>query len=66
MKAPSGAEKKLTWTQAAGYLGVSTRKMGALVKEGVVEATVDPLDRRRPLIPVSSLDGLKRRSLGRP
>jgi hypothetical protein len=63
MKATS-AEKKLTKTQAAAYLGISTRKMGDLVKEGVVEATVDPLDRRRHLILVSSLDELKRRSLG--
>lgn len=39
--------------------------MGALVKEGAVEVTVDPLDRRRHLIPVSSLDELKRRSLGK-
>lgn len=58
-------EKKLTKTQAAAYLGVSTRKMGALVREGTVEATADPLDRRRHLIPVSSLDELKRRSLGK-
>lgn len=64
MKAPSG-EKKLTTTQAAAYLGVSTRKMSSLVKEGAVEATVDPLDRRRHLILVSSLDELKRRSLGK-
>ena len=55
MKATS-AEKKLIKTQAAAYLGISTRKIGVLVKEGVVEATVDPPDRRWHLILVSSLD----------
>lgn len=65
MKATSGGEKKLTKTQAAAYLGVSTRKMGAMIKEGLVKATVDPLDRRRHLILVSSLDELKRQSLGK-
>jgi hypothetical protein len=64
MKATS-AEKKLTKTQAAAYLGVSTRKMGAMVKEGLVKATVDPLDRRRHLILFSSLNELKRHSLGK-
>lgn len=64
MKAASRGEKKLTKTQAAAYLGVSTRKMGAMVKEGLVKATADPLDRRRHLILVSSLDELKRQSLG--
>lgn len=65
MKATSKDEKKLTTTQAAAYLGVSTRKMGSLIKEGVVEATVDPLDRRRHLILIRSLDELKLRSLGK-
>jgi hypothetical protein len=63
MKAPLRGEKRLTKTQAAHYLGVSPRKLGGLVKEGILKATPDVLDRRRHLISVSSLDELKRRSL---
>jgi hypothetical protein len=65
MKAPVGDERKLTKTQAAHYLGVSPRKLGSLVKEGILKATPDVLDRRRHLISVSSLEELQRRSLGK-
>lgn len=65
MTSGSQDERKLTLQEAARYLGVSRRKMGGLVKDGEVEFTIDPLDRRRHLVGVSQLDELKRRSVGR-
>lgn len=50
-------------TEAAAYLGVSTRKMSHMLSEGALKFTVDPLDKRRKLVRVSDLDELKKASL---
>lgn len=64
MKSLTKKERKMTLTQAAGYLGISTRKMAQMVKDGEIKnVTVDPLDKRRRLVEVRHLDELKRRSL---
>lgn len=56
----------MTLTQAAGYLGISTRKMAQMVRDGEIKnVTVDPLDKRRRLVEVRQLDSLRRRSLGK-
>lgn len=55
----------MTATQAAAYLGVSTRKLGSLLKDKVIAYSVDPLDKRRRLLNVSDLDELKMKSLGK-
>ena len=65
MKTPKGDEGKMTLTQAAGYLGISLRKMSQMVKDGEVQHTVDPLDRRRKLISVKQLNDLRSQSLGK-
>jgi excisionase family DNA binding protein len=57
-------ERKMTLTQAASYLGISTRKMAQMVRDGEIKnVTIDPLDKRRRLVEVRQLDELKRRSL---
>lgn len=63
MKSPARDNRKMTFTGAAAYLGVSPRKMGRIVKEQGLEFTVDPLDRRRKLLKVKDLDKLKEASL---
>jgi excisionase family DNA binding protein len=64
MKSSSGSRKWMTLTEAAAYLGVSTRKMSQMVKDGAIKnVVVDPLDKRRRLVAVSQLDDLKQRSL---
>lgn len=55
----------MTLTQAAAYLGISTRKMAQMVRDGEISVTVDPLDKRRRLVEVRQLDDLRRRSLGK-
>lgn len=65
MQESSGEEQVMTMTQAIRYLGVSPRKMSALIREKVIEYSIDPLDNRRKLLKVRDLDELKRRSLGK-
>lgn len=64
MKSPTRDNRKMTFTRAAAYLGVSPRKMGRIAKEQGLKVTVDPLDRRRKLLKVKDLDKLKEASLG--
>jgi excisionase family DNA binding protein len=66
MKSPPKDSRKMTLTQAAAYLGISTRKMAQMVRDGEIRnVTVDPLDKRRRLVEVRQLDDLRRRSLGK-
>jgi excisionase family DNA binding protein len=66
MKSSTKKERMMTLTQAADYLGISTRKIAQMVKDGEIKnVTVDPLDKRRRLVKVRQLDDLKRRSLGK-
>ncbi len=55
----------MTLAEAARYLNVSPRKVGSMVKAGIIQAKPDPLDRRRRLVLVADLDSLKRESLNR-
>jgi excisionase family DNA binding protein len=65
MSSPSDNERKMTLGEAAQYLNVSPRKVGSMVKAGLIQAKPDPLDRRRRLVLVADLDSLKRESLNR-
>jgi excisionase family DNA binding protein len=66
MKSTPEDIRKMTLAQAASYLGISTRKMSQLVRDGVIKnVTVDPLDNRRRLVEVRQLDSLRRRSLSK-
>jgi excisionase family DNA binding protein len=55
----------MTLAEAARYLNVSPRKVGSMVKAGLIQVKTDPLDRRRRLVLVADLDSLKRESLNR-
>ena len=65
MKSSSDNEKKMTLSEAARYLSVSPRKVGQLVKDGHIQYSIDPLDKRRHLVLVEDLDRLKQASLNR-
>lgn len=52
----------LSLKDAAAYLGISTVKMGRLIKEGTVSYTTDPLDKRVKLIKRADVDRLRRES----
>ena len=63
MNSSSDNQRKMALHEAARYLNVSPRKMGQMIKEGVISFTIDPLDKRRRLVRVGDLDSLKRASL---
>jgi excisionase family DNA binding protein len=66
MKSSPKDSRKMTLTQAAGYLGISTRKMAQMVRDGEIKnVTVDPLDKRRRLVEVRQLDALRQRSMSK-
>lgn len=48
--------------EAARYLGVSAGKVRRLVEEGRLGCDIDPLDKRRRLVKVADLEGLKQSS----
>jgi excisionase family DNA binding protein len=52
-------QKTVTVTEAAQRLGVSRSKIWSLLREGVLEAERNPLDKRQKLIPVASLQKLQ-------
>ena len=51
----------LTVGEAAEYLGVSRTKVWTMVKEGVLMAAQNPLDKREHLIPLHDLQQLRNR-----
>jgi predicted DNA-binding transcriptional regulator AlpA len=53
------SEERVTMREAAAILGVSHAKMWQLVKEGVVSAEPNPLDRRQKLLRRADLETLK-------
>ncbi len=54
----------MTVAEAQRELGVSKVKMSKLLREGLLHATPDPLDKRSKLIPRAEVDALKARSRG--
>ena len=65
MRATDHTETKLTFTEAAAYLGVSHRKITQMAKNGEIKFTIDPLDKRRKLVKLADLKQLKHASLNR-
>jgi excisionase family DNA binding protein len=49
----------LTVTEAAAFLGVSRTTVWAMVRDGRLPASPDPVDRRRKRIPRAALAGLR-------
>lgn len=49
----------VTTTQATAYLGVSSKTMSRLIRDGVVKTYDHPLDRRKKLVRFADLAALK-------
>ena len=53
------AREWMTTTEATVYLGISSKTMTRLIREGVVETHNHPLDRRKKLVKFADIDSLK-------
>ncbi len=51
----------ITTTQATAYLGVSTKTMSRLIRDGVIQTHDHPLDRRKKLVRFAEVAELKAR-----
>ncbi|MDQ3803222.1 MAG: helix-turn-helix domain-containing protein [Acidobacteriota bacterium] len=49
----------MTTTQATAYLGVSTKTMSRLIRDGVIKTHDHPLDRRKKLVRFVDIAELK-------
>lgn len=58
-----GIPERFSLTDAAKYLGVSRTKLWKMVADGVLRATVDPLDTRKKWVTRADLEALKAQSL---
>ena len=57
--AQQSAKQWMTTTEATSYLGVSTKTMSRLIREGVIETHGHPLDRRKKLVRFADVVRLK-------
>ncbi len=53
------ARQWMTTTEATSYLGVSSKTMARLIRDGVVKTHDHPLDRRKKLVRFSDITRLK-------
>jgi hypothetical protein len=53
------AEELLTINEAAERLGSNRVQIWRLIRDGLLEAKVNPLDRRQKLIPLSAIEKLE-------
>ena len=51
----------ITTTQATAYLGVSTKTMSRLIRDGVIQTHDHPLDKRKKLVRFADVAELKAR-----
>jgi excisionase family DNA binding protein len=51
----------ITTTQATAYLGVSTKTMTRLIRDGVIKTYDHPLDKRKKLVRFADVAELKER-----
>jgi len=49
----------ITTTQATAYLGVSTKTMSRLIRDGVIKTHDHPLDRRKKLVRFADVAEIK-------
>lgn len=59
MSEQSPPKKWITTTQATAYLGVSTKTMSRLIRDGVIKTHDHPLDRRKKLVRFADVAELK-------
>ncbi|MFL6207992.1 MAG: hypothetical protein ACJ74W_04040 [Pyrinomonadaceae bacterium] len=53
------AREWMTTTAATVYLGISSKTMTRLIREGVIQTHNHPLDRRKKLVKFADVDSLK-------
>jgi excisionase family DNA binding protein len=53
------ARQWMTTTEATSYLGVSSKTMARLIRDGIVKTHDHPLDRRKKLVRFSDITRLK-------
>ena len=53
------AREWMTTTEATAFLGVSTKTMSRLIREGVIATHGHPLDRRKKLVRFADVASLK-------
>lgn len=53
------AKEWMTTTEATGFLGISSKTMSRLIREGVVKTHDHPLDRRKKLVRYADIRRLK-------
>jgi excisionase family DNA binding protein len=53
------ARQWMTTTEATSFLGISSKTMSRLIREGVVKTHDHPLDRRKKLVRYSDINRLK-------
>ena len=53
------AREWMTTTEATSYLGVSSKTMARLIRDGVVKTHNHPLDRRKKLVRFADITRLK-------
>ncbi len=50
----------MTTTEATSYLGVSSKTMTRLIREGIISTVEHPLDRRKKLVRLADIIRLKK------
>lgn len=50
----------MTTSKATAFLGISTKTMARLIREGVIRTYPHPLDRRLKLVRIADVDQLKK------
>ncbi len=53
------AKQWMTTTEATSFLGISSKTMSRLIREGVIKTHDHPLDRRKKLVRYSDVSRLK-------
>jgi excisionase family DNA binding protein len=59
MNQQNSGKEWITTTQATAYLGVSSKTMSRLIRDGIVKTYDHPLDRRKKLLRFADLAALK-------
>ena len=59
MRESDEAKQWMTTTEATSYLGVSTKTMTRLIREGIIMTEEHPLDRRKKLVRLTDIIRLK-------
>jgi len=54
------AKEWMTTTEATNYLGISSKTMTRLIREGMIQTHSHPLDRRKKLVRFADVATLKR------